>query len=116
MQELAQNLGAVVSLALGVMAIVRPGFVGRFVSLKAVGRQGVSEIRATYGGFFAGIALFALVSQSAMVFAALGLGWLSAAIIRAITLLFGYASSKNVAAVGFEAVIAALCLAGLSLP
>ncbi len=52
-------LGASATLALGVLAIFRPDLVQVFLSLKPVGAEGKSEIRATYGGFFAALSLYA---------------------------------------------------------
>jgi len=110
MENIFSNIGAVISLALGVMAILVPTKTESFVSIKSIGKEGVSEVRATYGGFFAGISLYALISQSPDAFVALGFGWLGAAFIRFITLFFGYYTTKNVAAVSFELVIGVLCI------
>lgn len=104
------NVGALVSLALGVMAIIWPSRTEAFVSIQGIGKEGVSEVRATYGGFFSGLALYALIGQAPEAFIALGFGWFGAAIVRGITLVFGFATQKNVAAVVFEAVIGALCI------
>ena len=108
---LLSNIGVVLTLMLGVIAMLIPQLIQSFVSIKAVGKEGVSEIRATYGGFFIGIAIYALYSQSAEVFGAIGLGWIAAALIRLLTILTGSFSPKNVVGVIFEGVIGGLCLA-----
>ncbi len=113
MQNIIPNIGAFISLLLGLWAVILPLKVENFVSIKSIGKEGASEVRATYGGFFAGIALYAIFSQNSAAYAALGFGWLSAAIVRFMTLLFGYATKKNVGGVVFETVIGALCLSGL---
>lgn len=105
-----QNSAAGISLLLGLIAILFPNKIEAFVSVKSIGKEGQSEIRATYGGFFFGISLFALLSQNSFVFMALGVGWISAAIVRLITLILGSYTSKNLQAVLFEAVIGLLCL------
>jgi len=109
--ELMANSGAVISLLLGLVAVLRPDLIQRFVSIRAIGKEGQSEIRATYGGFFIGIALYALFTQSATAFTVIGAGWLGAALIRLLTLLQGAFSLKNLAGVGFEALVGWLCLA-----
>ena len=113
---LIQQVGATLTLILGLFAIVSPASVERFVSIKASGKLGVSEIRATYGGFFLGIAIFALVSNDRSAYFALGFGWLMAAIVRFFTIVFGSYSVKNMAGVVFELTIALLCLCSFIVP
>ena len=113
MQNIFPNAGAGLSMLLGLMALIWPAKTESFVSIKSVGKEGASEIRATYGGFFVGISLFALMSQSPVVFAALGIGWLSAAVVRFVTLLFGFATPKNIGGVVMECVIGVMCVSGL---
>jgi hypothetical protein len=105
-----QNSGAGISFLLGLIAILFPNRIEAYISVKSIGKEEQSEIRATYGGFFFGIALFALLSQNTLVFMALGIGWISAAIVRLITLILGCYTSKNLQAVLFEALIGLLCL------
>jgi hypothetical protein len=107
------NIGVALTLALGVIAILSPLRIQAFVSISAIGKQGESEVRATYGGFFAGIAAYALFSQSVEVFLTIGLGWLAASFIRLVTLFKGSYSLKNMGGVVFEGVIGALCCASI---
>ena len=95
------------------LAIVSPATIEKFVSVKALAKLGVSEIRATYGGFFLGISIFALLSQDILVFVALGIAWLSASLVRLVTIIFGSVTRKNVAGVIFESFIGLLCLSVL---
>lgn len=113
MELIPQNLGAFISLVLGFIAIFWPAKTEEFTSMKGIGKEGNSEIRATYGGFFFGIALFALISQHATVFVVLGVGWLSAALIRLLSLCFGLYTKKNLAGVAFEGIIGILCLTSI---
>lgn len=106
-------LGAVLTGVLGFIALVRPMSIARFVSILPSGKLGVSEIRATYGGFFFGLAIFALCSQEPMAYVSLGIGWLSAAVVRLLTVAFHHRSPKNIVAVVFEAIIGCLCLSML---
>jgi hypothetical protein len=105
-----QSIGAIISMLLGIVALFYPSKTEQFVSIKSVGKEGLSEIRATYGGFFFGISVFALVAQNSLVFMALGIGWISAAIVRLVTIILGSYTSKNLAGVLFEAVIGLMCL------
>lgn len=108
-----QNIGAIISLVLGLIAIFWPSKTEEFTSIKSVGKEGNSEVRATFGGFFVGIATFALLTQNPTVFIVLGIGWLSAALVRLITLFFGFYTSKNLMGVIFEGIIGTLCISSL---
>lgn len=113
MQSAIPNIGAGINLLLGAVAIIWPSKIESFVSIKGKGKEGISEVRATYGGFFAGIALYAMFTQLPAAFIALGLGWLSAATIRLGTLLFGYYTPKNVGGTIFESAIGFMCIAAV---
>lgn len=100
---------------LGILAILWPSKVENFVSIKSVGKEGKSEVRATYGGFFAGIACYAMVTQDSVVFIALGIGWLTAEFVRLVTLPFGYITPKNIFGIIFELFIGVLCASSIFL-
>ena len=112
-QSVLPNIGASITLLLGILAILWPSKIEVFVSIKGVGKEGASEVRATYGGFFAGIALYAMITQTQEAFVALGFGWLAAAFIRLGTLLFGYSTPRNIGGAVFEAAIGLLCITPL---
>ena len=113
MLTITSNIGATISLILGIMAIIWPSQIAAFVSVKSIGKEGMSEIRATYGGFFVGISLFGIATQNSQAFVLLGCGWLCAAIVRLVTLFFGFATPKNIGGVIFEMVIGSLCISPL---
>lgn len=113
MQSILPNIGATLSLILGLVAIVWPSKIETFVSIKGVGKEGKSEVRATYGGFFIGISFYAMITQTTPAFITLGCGWLCAAIVRSVTLLFGFATPKNIGGVVFEGSIGVLCIAAI---
>lgn len=115
MQETIQNIGATITLLLGLVAIFKPSVIEGFVSIKGIGKEGKSEVRATYGGFFAGIALYAIIIQNPIIFITLGIGWLSAAVVRLMTFSFGNATPKNIGGVIFESVIGLFCLSSVLL-
>ena len=72
--------------------------------------EGKSEVRSTYGGFFVGISVYAFYTQSAESFLTIGFGWLLAAFVRAITLMSGSFSLRNLGGVVFETLVGVLCL------
>ena len=106
------NVGACISLLLGCFAVFYPKKIERLVGLYSKDLEGLSEVRATYGGFFIGISLWALYSQSKDAFFTIGLGWMLAALVRLVTVLTGSYSIKNLGGVFFEAAIGTLCLWG----
>jgi len=105
------NIGVTLTLMLGIAAILFPQRIQAFVSINAIGKEGVSEVQATYGGFFAGIAIYAIFIQSTEVFLTIGVGWLAASFIRLVTIFIGSYSLKNIGGVVFEGIIGTLCSA-----
>jgi hypothetical protein len=105
------NIGVTLTLILGSVAIISPDRIQSFVNIRAIGKEGVSEVRATYGGLFSGIAIYALLAQSQDVFLTIGIGWLAASLVRFTTLFFGSVSSKNIGGVVFEGAIGICCSA-----
>lgn len=73
------NADALATLALGVLGLLLPGKAARLVSISPVGRTGISEIRATYGGLFAMLAAVVLVAQDRAMFGMVGAAWAGAA-------------------------------------
>ena len=113
MEIILQNAGAFISFCLGFVAILWPLKTEEFTSIKGICKEGNSEVRATYGSFFVGIALFALLTQNPTVFLVLGIGWISTAFIRLLTLCFGFYTAKNLGGVFFEGIIGLLCISSL---
>jgi hypothetical protein len=112
MDAVFHNVGALLTLGLGAMALASPTTAARFVNLEPHGAIGRSELRATYGGLFAALGGFALVSQAPAVFTAVGLAWAGAAAARGLSVVVDHSRSpRNLGAVAFETAIAALLLA-----
>lgn len=78
-------LGALITFLFGVWAIFKPKQVAKFISVTPYKARGITEIRATYGGWMCGLSGFALWSQSPEVFYCLGFGWLGAAALRGVS-------------------------------
>lgn len=105
------NLGAAITAGLGVMGLIRPDAAAAFTAIRPEGLVGVSEIRATYGGFFIVLGAFALYAQTPEAFLIPGLAWLGAAGGRLVSIVVDRSRApKNFGAVAFEVAIGALLL------
>lgn len=105
------ELGASITLGLGILGLVAPNKAAAFVHMKPDGQIGLSELRATYGGFFLALGAFALVRQEPVVFQTLGLAWCGAALGRALSSWIDHSRSvTNLGGVLFEAGIGVLLL------
>jgi hypothetical protein len=112
--ELAQilhHLGALLTLAMGGLGLLRPHTAARLIGLEPRGRLGVSELRATYGGLFGALGAFALATRDEVAFTLLGAAWLGAAAARVGDALFAGAERRIWRAALFEAAVAGLLLA-----
>jgi hypothetical protein len=104
------HVGALVTLALGGIGLVSPDTAARLVGLAPAGRLGASELRATYGGLFAALGSFALLTRDEVAFTLVGAAWLGAAAAR-IGDAFLRGSDRAVwRAAAFEAALALLLL------
>lgn len=85
--QFAHYAGAGLNVLLGLIALGFPRRVGERLGLTASGPLGVSEIRATYGGFFLGLGLFCLIFGRPVLFRMLGAGWLFIAVTRLVSMV-----------------------------
>lgn len=109
--QIINSIGAGICLLLGIMGFLMPNFTANFVGVLPDGKRGISEIRATYGGVFAGLGGFALYLQDANVFTAIGIAWLCAAIVRIISIIVDKSFDRlNFGGVFFEIFVAAFLL------
>jgi hypothetical protein len=70
-------IGAILTTVLGIGGFLKPLMVAKLVGLTPSEPYGISEIRATLGGFFIGLGGFALYSQNTVIYGAVGMGWCS---------------------------------------
>lgn len=113
MTEWANIGGALITLSMACMGILRPQWAASIVGLEAISVPGKSEFRATYGGLFIPLGLVPLVTMDPLAFLISGACWLGAAVGRVISILLDDANTmKNWGATGFEAMIALLLLIG----
>ena len=104
--------GAVVTVILGCLGLRFPRAVARVLGIEPDGSLGISEFRATYGGFFLGLGLGCLVAQSVAVFTVVGSAWCAAALARIVSCVVdGSRTGSNLAGIVIEAGIGAAMLA-----
>lgn len=104
------NLGAILVLAVGLLAVTRPEFVARFMALEILSPFGRSELRGGTGGVFCGLAGFALWSQDALAFAAIGAAFIGITLTRWIEVALGNREPRIWAAIVLDAGLAGLLL------
>jgi len=105
-------ISAVVTIALGALGLLNPNGAQRLTGVRASAREGTSEVRATYGGFFLALGILALVTREPWVYATVGAGWSGAAGARLLSLFVDKAwTPKNMGGVLFEAAVGAGFLA-----
>ncbi len=100
------TLGALITLGLGVFGLFWPLSAARLVGIEPDGERGLSEIRATYGGIFVAIGIFATVAQSSDVFRVVGVGWIGASAARSFSYVRDNSrSTANLGAIVIEALV-----------
>ena len=111
------NLGASLTVGLGLLGLFAPAKAAALTSLSPAGPNGRSEIRATYGGLFAAMGVSCLATQAEGVFLTVGVAWIGAAIGRSWSVVVDRNfSPKNWGGVAFECSIGLLLTAPLWSP
>lgn len=103
--------GCIIGIILGLAAIIAPAKIGKFVGIEPIGGFGLSEVRATYGGLFFAMSLYALITMSDGALMAVGCGWLGAGTVRLITMFFQKFDYRNLGGVVMEATIGTMVAA-----
>ena len=104
-------IAAFASLGLGLLGFIAPH---RAMSLVGLNMDpalphSISEVRATYGGIFMGMSLYALVSQEPHAFLALAAAWLMAGFARIFSAVIDRApTSANLVGIVVELAIGSL--------
>lgn len=89
-EDILNIVGAASLLLYGIASLLYPHRVAQLIAQQLTTPRGVAEFRVVNGGYFIGLAGFALAVQQPMVYAALGLGWLGAAFAR----LFAFTADR----------------------
>jgi hypothetical protein len=109
---IACNLGALTTAFMGAFGLLAPRRAAELVSIKPVGDNGISEIRATYGGLFLALGVLCLFSQTPTFFIAAGVAWVGAACGRLFSILFDKNNdARNFGGLCLELVVGLLLLA-----
>lgn len=80
--EWLPRIGAILSIILGLVGILKPQLITDNVEVRLDGPVGLSEARAAFGGIHFGLGLFALLSSQTPVYTAIGCAWLCAFLAR----------------------------------
>jgi len=111
---LIANLGAAVNVILGCLGLLFPQQVSRVLAMRPEGPRGISEVRATYGGFFLGLGLGCLATQSDTVFLVAGSAWYGAAIARLMSVMADKSRSReNIIGFVVEATVGMMLLSAI---
>lgn len=106
------NIGGALMLAVGLLGLFRPDLLARLLSISAVGRLGLAEIRGSLGGLFVALALTVLIAQERNIFAVAGVAWLGAAAGRSFSWWRdGSREARNAVAIAAELLLGYLLLA-----
>ena len=105
------HIGALISMAVGILGLLWPHTVSRVIGIQIPGRLGLSEVRATYGGLFVGAGLAVILVRSHGAAIVLGAAWAGAFFARLMSFVFDRSRTKeNLTGLAIEATIAALLL------
>jgi hypothetical protein len=101
-------IAAILTVATGLLALVKPSATYGFIGLNANGPRGISEIRAIFGGLFIALGIAPLF-LGAIAYQMLGIGYLAIAVARAFSIVFdkSYAQS-NIISLVIEIVLGAI--------
>jgi uncharacterized protein DUF4345 len=81
-QDVLNIIGALSLLGYGIGSLLLPHPVAKLIAQVLTTPRGIAEFRIVNGGYFIGLAGFALIANQPLVYTALGIGWLGAASAR----------------------------------
>lgn len=100
---------AVLHLLIGLVGFFIPARVAAELALQPLGKLGLSEVRATFGGIFFGLGLALLFLNTAEAYTVVSAGWFGAAVARLLSILIDREPSpKNFGGLLLEAGIGAM--------
>jgi hypothetical protein len=95
------TVGALITAALGMFGLFFPLAAAGLVGIEPVDERGISEIRATYGGIFLAIGIFATINQTPDVFRIVAVGWIGAGAARS----FSYVRDNSRSATNLATIV-----------
>ncbi|MFW6082970.1 MAG: DUF4345 family protein [Chloroflexota bacterium] len=112
MLHILKMISAVLTVATGVLAAVRPSAVPSFTGLKPTGPRGVTEIRSIFGGLFIGVGAYPLLVDATATYRMLGAMYLVIAGARLVSMLVDRSLTErsNLLSLGVEIVLGAFLI------
>ena len=103
---------AVLTVAVGIVSVVKPTSVYEFTGLQAAGPRGITEIRSILGAVFIGLGLAPfLLGPNPAVFKAGGITYLAVALVRLVSIFLDKSSMpSNWISLGAEIVLGIILL------
>jgi hypothetical protein len=109
--EIVQIVAAVLTIATGLVSLLRPRSVLGFTGLAVPGARGVSEIRSILGGGFIGLGAAPLILGEAAAYQMLGITYLVIAVARAASIVVDRSTERsNLISLAVEIVFGVLLL------
>lgn len=108
--QILQWIGCILTIATGLLSLLKPQSTPSFTGLSPVGGRGISEIRSVLGGLFIALGIVPLVYGGAT-FAMLGWAYLGIAIVRLVSIFLDKASvQSNWISLGVEIAFGAILI------
>lgn len=111
--SIAPLVGALLSLSIGAVGLLRPQIIATGAGVIAEGPHGISELRALLGGVLFSLGLVCLITREPAAFLAAAAAWLGAAVAKLISLVLDRPEpGKVVPGLVLDALIGFALLAG----
>jgi hypothetical protein len=103
--EILKYAGAILTILVGFVGLVRPESITGFTGLQPDGSRGISEIRSVLGGLFIAIGLAPFILNDPTAFKVLGITNLGIGAARAVSMIIdGATQSSNIISLVYEIV------------
>ncbi len=86
MITILQFIAVIVTIVIGLFALVAPTRIEGFTGLKTVGGRGVAEIRAIFGGVFIGMGVATFLLDKSIAYPMFGIIYLAIGLVRVVTI------------------------------
>lgn len=105
-------ISAVLTIATGLLAGIRPSAVPGFTGLRVAGPRGVTEIRSIFGGLFIGVGAYPLAVGEPATYRMLGAMYLAIGAARLISMLIDRSlwETSNLVSLAVEIVLGAVLI------
>ncbi len=103
--SILKGIAAILTIATGLLALVKPSAVPGFTGLKYDGPRGISEIRSIFGGLFIALGAAPLF-LGVVAFQMLGIAYLVIAVVRLFSIFIDKSKEQsNLISLGIEIVL-----------